>query len=325
MVQNVSWEWLIQGFKIELETQLKPKTVKDYCGHISYFARWAQTSQKGYPCSILKRDIQEFLHYVATNPAIFSTGNGTNMTVPRDENSRWHHYFPLKRFFTWAQKEGYLEQNPVDGIILRLPDAAPIEPYKPEHISTFLKILENEWRASTTSRQKMLAARNRAVLSLFLESLIRLEECSQLNVNDIDLERKRILVRKTKSGKPRIAGFGDQTKKYLWCYLGLRGNDLGHDNLWVSEEGRPLTIHGVQEIIRRLKKDAGLQGLRGSVHKLRHTGATVTLKHTRDMKGLKLLLGHSTLAMTERYTKFIDAEDALKAYDGEGPLDWINE
>lgn len=96
MVQNISWEWLAQGFKIELETQLKPKTVKDYCGHISYFARWVQTSQKGCPCSILKRDIQEFLHYVATNPAIFSTGNGTNMTVPRDENSRWHHYFPLK-------------------------------------------------------------------------------------------------------------------------------------------------------------------------------------------------------------------------------------
>ena len=49
------------------------------------------------------------------------------------------------------------------------------------------------------------------------------------------------------------------------------------------------------------------------------------MKHTRDMKGLKLLLGHSTLAMTERYTQFIDAEDALKAYDGQGPLDWINE
>ena len=67
-----------------------------------------------------------------------------------------------------------------------------------------------------------------------------------------------------------------------------------------------------------------MQGLKGSVHKLRHTGATVTLKHTRDMKGLKLLLGHSTLAMTERYTQFVEAEDALKAYDGEGPLDWIS-
>ena len=41
------------------------------------------------------------------------------------------------------------------------------------------------------------------------------------------------------------------------------------------------------------------------------------------MKGLKLLLGHSTLAMTERYTQFIEVEDALKAYDGKGPLDWL--
>ena len=218
-----------------------------------------------------------------------------------------------------------MQQNPVDEIILRPPDAAPIEPYKPEHIGIFFKILEHEWRGAITPRQKMLAARNRAVLSLFLDSFIRLEECSRLNINDIDLDRKRVLVRKTKTGKPRVAGFSDQTKKYLWCYLGLRGNDLGHDALWISEEGRPLTIHGVQEIIRRLKREAGLKGLRGSVHKLRHTGATITLKHTKDMKGLKLLLGHSTLAMTERYTQFIEAEDALKAYDGQGPLDWINE
>jgi integrase/recombinase XerC len=143
---------------------------------------------------------------------------------------------------------------------------------------------------ATTSRQKMLAARNRAALSLFLDSFIRLEECSNLNLNDTDLERKRVLVRKTKTGKPRITGFNDQTKKYLWYYLGLRGNDLGHDALRVSEEGRPLTIHGVQKIIRRLKKEAGLQGVRGSVHKLRNTGATITLKHTRDMKGLSVIV-----------------------------------
>jgi len=271
MVHNISWECLIQGFKIELETQLKPKTVKDYCDHISYFARWAQVNNKGDPGSITKRDIQEFLHHIAYTPAIFSTGNGTKRIVQRDENSRWHHYFPLKRLFTWALKEGYLEQNPVDGIILRPPDPAPIEPYKPEHLGTFLRILEHDRRVATTSRQKMLAARNRAMLSLLLESFIRLEECFQLNVSDIDLERKRILVRKSKTGKPRFTGFGPQTKKFLWCYLGLRGDDLGHDALWVTEEGRPLSKHGVQEIIRRLKKDSGLQGLKGSVHKLRHS------------------------------------------------------
>ena len=131
MVQNASWEWLLRGFKIDLETRLKPRTVKDYCDHVSYFARWAQDNNKRDPRSVTKRDIQEFLHFVASTPAIFVTGNRAKRRVQRDENSRWHHYFPLKRFFAWAVNEGYLEQNPMDGIVLKPPKAAPIEPYKP--------------------------------------------------------------------------------------------------------------------------------------------------------------------------------------------------
>jgi integrase/recombinase XerD len=325
MVQNVSWQWLLEGFKIDLETQVKPRTVKDYCDHVSYFARWARDSNKKDLNCITKRDIQEFLHFVASTPATFATGNGAKRQVQRDQDSRWHHYFPLKRFFTWAVNEGYLEQNPIDGIVLKPPKAAPIEPYKPEHMEAFVRVLDHDWQVATTTRQKMLAARDRAVLFLFLDSFIRLEECSRLTIGDIDLDRQRLLVRQSKTGKPRLAGFGPQTKKALWRYIGLRGDRLGHNALWVTEEGHPLTKHGVQEIMRRLKKDAGLQNLKGSIHKLRHTGATITLKHTKDMKGLKLLLGHSTLAMTERYTQFIEAEDALKTYNGQGPLDWLKE
>jgi len=105
MVQNDSWERLLEGFRIDLETQVKPKTVKDYRDHVSYFARWAQDNNKKDPSSITKRDIQEFLHFVASTPATFVTGNGARRQIQRDENSRWHHYFPLKRFFGWAVNE----------------------------------------------------------------------------------------------------------------------------------------------------------------------------------------------------------------------------
>jgi integrase/recombinase XerD len=124
-------------------------------------------------------------------------------------------------------------------------------------------------------------------------------------------------------GKGRIVGFGPQTKKGLWRYIGLRGDSLEHDALWITKERQPLTEHGIQQIIRRLKKNAGLEYVKGSVHKLRHTFATIYLRHTRDMKGCRLLLGHSTLVMTERYTQFIDAEDALRAYGDKGPLNWM--
>ena len=95
MVQNASWEWLLEGFKIDLETQVKPRTIEDYCYHISYFARWTKDSNILDPHSITKRDIQEFLHFIASTPAIFFTGNGAKRCIQRNENSRWHHYFPF--------------------------------------------------------------------------------------------------------------------------------------------------------------------------------------------------------------------------------------
>lgn len=48
--------------------------------------------------------------------------------------------------------------------MLKPPKAAPIEPYKPEHINAFIKVLDYDWQVATTTRQKMLAARDRSVL-----------------------------------------------------------------------------------------------------------------------------------------------------------------
>lgn len=104
-------------------------------------------------------------------------------------------------------------------------------PYKPEHIDAFVKVLDHDWQVARTTGQKMLAARDRSVVFLLLDSFIRLEECSRLTIGDINLERQRVLVRKSKTGKPRLTGFGPQTKKALWRYLGLRGDRLGHDAL----------------------------------------------------------------------------------------------
>ena len=104
--------------------------------------------------------------------------------------------------------------------------------------------------------------------------------------------------------------------------MSLRPSQVKGDKLWVTEEGRPLTARGIQEIIRRLKRDAGLQNVKGLVHKCRHTFATDFIEHTGDMKACQTLLGHSTLQMTQRYTEYVQAKHALKYFNGTGPLDW---
>lgn len=319
MVQTgVITEWLLHGFSYELQATTKPQTANYYCGEVSRFLRWARTS--GVPQDIrliTKHDVYAFFHYLA----IGSAGSEPNSV----ERRRWPYYRALRRFFDWAVKEGYLERSPMDGIKLKAPQAAPIEPYRQEHIQQMLNVLDHHWRVAATHRQKMLAARAKAMLILFLESGLRLEEMARLRLSDIDLQRQRLVVRHGKLGKYRLTGFGPQTRRALWKYLSLRPPTVEGDALWVTEEGTPLSASGVQMVIRRLKKEAGQQHVKGSVHKLRHTFATTYLRHTRDMKGCRLLLGHSNLTMVERYTQFVEAEDALKAYDGQGPLEWLME
>jgi len=221
--------------------------------------------------------------------------------------------------------EGYLEHNPLDGIRFKAPKDPPIEPYQPEHKNKFLAVLDYDWKVAKTPRQKMLAARDKAILCLFVESGMRLQELADLCISDVDLNEQRVVVRFGKQGKSRLCGFGPQTRKALWRYFSLRPAQVNGDKLWVTEEGRPITSRGIQEIFRRLKQDAGLLHVRGLVHKCRHTFATVLLEHTGDLKACQTLLGHSTMRMTLRYTEYVQAEYALKYYDDKGPLDWMKQ
>jgi len=325
MVQNRTWEWLLEGFKLELETQVKAKTVDYYYSRACYFARWAQNQRLADPQLITKRDIQSYFYSLVHDQNIVVVGNGTRRQIRRGSYPQWHHYRCLKRFFTWAVNETYLNRNPLDGISLKPPKDPPVEPWRAEHIQRFFEVLNHDWKIAGTPRQRMLAARDHAILSLFLESGLRLEELAVLNVHDIDLKTQWLMLRNGKMGKGRWTGFGPQTKKSLWRYLGLREAFAQGNDLWITEEGRTLTKHGIQEIFRRLKHEAGLQDVKGLVHKLRHTWATTHLSHTGDLKGTKILLGHSTYAMVDRYTAFIDAQYALRAYQSTGPLDWMKD
>ena len=324
MVQrDESWRWLLEGFRYELEAQVRPRTVEYYYDHARVFVRWAESTAIIEPRLLTKRDTNSFFHYITSNCHNPKRSCSAGEEARHVESLRYHYYRGLKRFLSWLMAEGYVEHNPLDGIAFKPPTAPPIEPYTREHKEKFLAVLDYDWKIAKTPRQRMLAARDKAITCLFFESGLRLQELADLRLKDIDLNEHRVKVRFGKLGKSRLSGFGPQTRKSLWRYLGLRQALAEGDKLWVTEEGRPLSSRGIQEIFRRLKRDAGLEHVRGLVHKCRHTFATDLLEHTGDMKACQTLLGHSTLQMTQRYTEHVQAEHALKYYDGGGPLDWM--
>lgn len=125
-----------------------------------------------------------------------------------------------------------MEHNPLCGVIFRAPKGPPIEPYKPEHKEKFLAILDDDWKVAKTPRQKMLAARDKAITCLFFESGLRLQEMADLCLRDVNLAQQRVTVLFGKQGKSRLTGFGPQTKRALWRYLSLRPSEVARDKLW---------------------------------------------------------------------------------------------
>jgi site-specific recombinase XerD len=324
MVQkDGNWQWLLEGFKFDLEAQVRPRTVEYYCDLARIFVQWVESAGIDKPELLTKRDINRFFHYLTHESPTARQSNNSGEWAHRAESLRFHYYRGIKRFCGWLEAERHVEQNPLVGIVFRPPRDAPIEPYNQEHIEKLFAVLDYDWKVAKTPRQKMLAARDKAIICLFFESGLRLGELTALSLRDIDLNEQRIAVWYGKQGKSRVTGFGPQTKKALWRYISLRPNEVERDKLWVTERGKPISAAGIQQIMRRVKRDAGLQHLRGLLHKCRHTFATDLLEHTGDMKACQTLLGHSTLRMTQRYTEYVQVGHALKYFNGTGPLDWM--
>jgi len=167
---------------------------------------------------------------------------------------------------------------------------------------------------------KFLGSRNQAIVLVLLDSGVRLSELVGMRLGDIDNEKGYIKVL-GKGGKERIVRIGKTTQKALWRYLIYRPENSRQD-LWLTEEGKPLNSSGIQSLIKRLKQRAGVNSS-GSIHRFRHTFALNFLRADRNVFNLQYLLGHSDLDMVRRYTATLGMEDALKAHEKASPADLL--
>jgi site-specific recombinase XerD len=153
---------------------------------------------------------------------------------------------------------------------------------------------------------------------VMLDSGIRVAELVNLVLDDINLDTGSIIIRKGKGNKQRIVRVGTKAQKALWQYVNLyhRGDTK---SLFTDPSGVSLGVGGVELMVRRLGKKCGLKEVH--VHRLRHTFAISFLRAGGDVFSLQYLLGHSTLAMTQRYLQSLNADDAAKAHKRCSPLD----
>jgi len=165
--------------------------------------------------------------------------------------------------------------------------------------------------------------RNLAILLLFLDTGIRVSELVHIDLDDVNLEEGSIRIRITKGNRERSVPIGSLVQKALWKYIHSgRPKPLTHqiNRLFLTDKGTPLTINGVQQLIHRCGKKAGITSTRVSAHTFRHTFARNYLLNGGDIFSLQKILGHSSLASVRVYLNLF-AADVKKQHLRFSPVD----
>ena len=148
-----------------------------------------------------------------------------------------------------------------------------------------------------------LNKKHRLLISLLYSTGMRLSECVNLKVGDLELNEGILWVRKGKGSKDRIVILSKKLTQELREYINGKKPE---EFVFEGRHGQ-LSKRNVQKIVSNIAKRAGVIK-RVSPHTLRHTFATHLLESGVDIRKIQVLLGHSNLSTTQIYTSVSKSE-----------------
>jgi len=229
-------------------------------------------------------------------------------------NTLSRRFIAVKRFFRYLTVQRHiLEVNPMDELDpQKTGKSLPI--YLPlEDCLNLLQTVEHD-------QENPFRERDYCMLTLFLNCGMRLSELCGLNLADI--HKNDTMRIRGKGSKERTVYLNDACKAALRRYLptrpqeGLRAED--RDAVFISRNKRRLNPRTVELMLEKYLAMCGLDGRGYSVHKLRHTAATLMYQNDVDVLQLKEILGHENLSTTQIYTHVLDKQ--LRAAVEANPL-----
>jgi integrase/recombinase XerC len=220
-----------------------------------------------------------------------------------------------RSLFRYLEKRRLMNKNPASEIVM---------PKLARPLPTFLDAETMAEVIDSPDRSLLSGLRDRAILETLYGGGLRVSELCGLNVDAVELDPENGSARVLgKGNKERIVPLGRHAIAALSAYLARRSELLmPHAQveraLFLSNRGRRISVRTVQLLVKRHGVlAAGRVDLHP--HALRHSYATHLLDGGADLRAIQELLGHSSLAVTQRYTH-TSIEGLVRVYDSAHPL-----
>jgi integrase/recombinase XerC len=212
----------------------------------------------------------------------------------------------IRSFFQFCLKRHWIEDNPAKVVAT---------PKLDKTVPSFLSEDEMEKFLEIPPSDATLGIRDRAILEVFYATGIRVGELVGINLENLSLDEKMIRVR-GKGKKERLVPFGRKAAESLADYFRLRPallkKNLNESALFLNYQGARITSRSVQRLVAKYIRRAALRR-KISPHSLRHSFASHLLSRGADLRVIQELLGHESLATTQKYTH-VDLKQMLDVY-----------
>ena len=281
----------------------------------TYARRWAEFCAEvslDAPAAVTAEHVASFQQWLWHRP----TARGVARAVAGQNNVlAW-----VKGFFGWLQAEGVLTRNPAAAALYaKQPDPLPKD---------VLTMAEAVAILDAPDLTTPLGQRDRAILETMYATGLRRAELRALGLDDVDLDAEVVIVRQGKGGKGRVVPLTRAACAALENYLRETRPALlaGHESprLFVSPVNHPgdgfcLGYHALSNLVRRYAQAAGVKK-KVTPHLWRHTCATHLLQNRANVRHVQEMLGHKSLATTERYLRLTitDLKDAHRRHHPRG-------
>ena len=299
-----------------------PDFINDYWFHLTLVKAKSERTAEGYliymnsseDIDFNKIDIQNFDLKVLENVNLHKIyeyiyflrdeRKNNDKTIARKISS-------IKSLFKYLTKQACILKNDPT-VNLELPSLK-------KSLPKYLTLEESQELLENAANNKFNSLRDYCMITLFLNCGMRLSELVGINISDINFKERKIKLL-GKGNKERMIYLNDACIQSLQDYIESRENSiLEPDALFLSKKGRRISRRRVEQIVEETLQATGLSGKGISVHKLRHTAATLMYQYGNvDTLTLKEILGHKSIATTEIYTHL--SNDILKNAADSSPL-----
>lgn len=290
-LMEIDLDALVKSWERSLRAERKsPDTIRTYTTGARFYLRWCR--ETGWAPTLTHDTVTEWV------TALLDEGKAPATVVARLRG--------VRRFSAWLAAKGEIGHDDLVSVKPPQLDEPLVPSITTEQVAALL---------ATCTGKEFHQVRDRAVIRFMTETGIRASELTNMELDDIDLDRRRAVIIRGKGGRGRLVGFSPQCCAAVDDYLRLRRRHrlAASPALWLGADGRRLGYWGLYNSLRRRGESIGLKDFHP--HILRHTSAVTWLRKGGSPTGLMAQAGWQSVDMLRRYIRAAEAELAAEEAD----------